>query len=147
MRSRPNVSPTMFFIRRTAILACSSMRGAKYLRNFVCRAARVSCDKWPRRVGRLTGTKKFLLLLPLVFFCAVRPAHAQTKYYIGGCIAETASSASVNCSPSPGIPIGSSVAVYVTFTARMPSMRENTRILVAFCIGALLGMAIVFSVV
>lgn len=95
----------------------------------------------------LTGTKKFLLLLPLVFFCAVRPAHAQTKYYIGGCIAETASSASVNCSPSPGIPIGSSVAVYVTFTARMPSMRENTRILVAFCIGALLGMAIVFSVV
>ena len=95
---------------------------------------------------RLTGAKKFLLLLPLVFFCAVRPAHAQTKYYIGGCIAETASSASVNCSPSPGIPIGSSVAVYVTFTARMPSMKENKRILAAICIGALLGAAIVFAI-
>lgn len=50
--------------------------------------------------------KKLLLLLPLFLFCVARPAKAQTKYYIGGCTGETASSAMVNCSPSPAIPAG-----------------------------------------
>jgi hypothetical protein len=33
-----------------------------------------------------------------------------------------------------------------TFTARMASMKENQRILVAICIGALLGTIIVFAI-
>jgi hypothetical protein len=65
------------------------------------------------KANRLTGAKIFLLLLPLIFFCAARPANAQTKYYIGGCTGETAGLAAVNCSPSPGIGIGAAVAVYV----------------------------------
>jgi hypothetical protein len=70
--------------------------------------------------------KKLLIFLPLLlFFCAARPAHAQTKYYSGGCTDETASSATVNCSPSPGIPAGSAVAIYVRWDNNSGSLYSH----------------------